>query len=250
MTPMKTLLTLALLCCATAHAALQLTLTPSLHSSARGAEIVFKGTLTNTSTTSRLFVNDLTFALTGGAATQLTPNTNAFFANVPGILSEGESYTTGELFRLAVAAGAPFGDYAGSVSIVGGSDITATTTLATTAFTVRVPNPATDTADDDHDGVPNLLEYALDLNSQSPGDTASTAASISTSYLTFQFTPNSAATDASLIVEGSPDMVNWSAADAEDVTPLAALATGTRTYRYRQPAGTTTRGFLRLRVVR
>jgi hypothetical protein len=250
---MKTLhLLIFLFCVALTHvnAALQLSLTPSVQSSAKGAEIVFTGALTNTSATDRLFINDISFALSGASATNLTPATNAFFTNVPGILLPNESYAVGEVFRIVLSAGAPFGEYGGTVSILGGTSITATTSLANTAFTIRVPNPTDDNADTDHDGVLNLLEYALNLDSQVADASALPSATTSGSYLTFTYTPNAAATDVTCVVEASTDLINWNTSDVEEVTPLSALPSGTRTYRYKSATNAAARGFLRLRVVR
>src|SRR2546430_2055859 len=101
----------------TARAGLTVSLVSAIQNSAKGRTLVFSGTLTNTGTTDQLFLNDIQFALTGSAANYLVPDTNSFFANVPGILLPGENYT-GELFRVALSGSASADDYTGTVSVL------------------------------------------------------------------------------------------------------------------------------------
>ncbi len=234
----------------TAHAGLTLTLTPSVQSSARGAEIVFRGTLTNASSTDKLYLNDISFTLSGASATHLTPSTNAFFANVPGILSPGESYTTDEIFHITLSATAPFGTYPASVTINGGDSLTASNALATSSFTVIAPNPANDSNDLDHDGIPDLLEYALNLNPSQADQSALPTSVVTNDHLTLSLKPNPAATDLTFAIQASTDLINWSTTAVEEVTPLSDLATGKHTFRFSQPLSTTPRGFLRVSVTR
>jgi hypothetical protein len=63
-----------------------------------GADAVFTGTLTNTGSPD-IFLNDINFSFTPPAGTYLTADRNFFFANVPGILSPGETYS-GPIFSL------------------------------------------------------------------------------------------------------------------------------------------------------
>lgn len=122
-----------------AWAALSATLSASIKNSARGQEIVFSGTLTNTSGTDKLFLNDIVPVFSGASAPNLALKPNSFFSNVPGILLPGESYTESELFRIGLSAAAPSGDYAGVVTFRGGADIFASSDLASPAFTVLSP---------------------------------------------------------------------------------------------------------------
>jgi hypothetical protein len=121
-----------------AQAALEFSLTPAVQSGAAGTEVTFAGTLTNTSTTNTLFLNDIQFDLSGGAASALTPDSNVFFANVPGILLPGETYT-GPIFAIAINSSAAPGDYSGSVTIRGGEDIFALNNLQTQNLQVSSP---------------------------------------------------------------------------------------------------------------
>src|SRR3954469_16120868 len=84
---------LFLLGASVAWAGLTASLTPAVQNSGQGRTLIFTVTLTNTSGTDTLYLNDLQFALNGSAATLLKPDTNTCFSNVPGILSPGETYS-------------------------------------------------------------------------------------------------------------------------------------------------------------
>jgi hypothetical protein len=255
-----------LLTCGIVRADLVMSLTPALQYDGPGMEVVFSGTLTNSSTTDKLFLNDIAITVSGPAAANLTPGPGNFFANVPGILLPNESYTSGEVFRATLAAGAPLGDYSGSVGILGGADITATTNLASCSFTVSetpmenwrvqvfgsdagLPQAA-DTSDYDGDGIPNILEYALNLDPTVPDSAALPPPVISGGYLTLSYVPNALATDLTFAVESSSDLVNWGTADVLDITPANPNPPGQRTFRYNHPLGQAPQVFLRLKVTR
>ena len=121
-----------------ASATLTISLTSAVQNAARGTERVVSGTLTNTSATQKVFLNDLHATMSGGAVVHLALRSNDFFANVPGILLPGESYT-GPIFRVALGAAAPADDYEGTITLDGGADIYATTRLAAATFTILSP---------------------------------------------------------------------------------------------------------------
>ena len=125
----------ALATAATAQADLTFVLTPATESGAISNEVFFVGTLNNTSLTSNLFLNDIHFSLTGAATNYLAADTNSFFANVPGILLPGETYSD-VVFGVTINPGTPPGDYFGSVTVLGGSNIFAATNLASQTFQV------------------------------------------------------------------------------------------------------------------
>lgn len=245
---MKSLLLLLMLA-VPAQAALELVLAPSRQSSARGGAPLFRVTLTNTSATQRVWLNDIAFSYSGGSGAHLTPDANVFFANVPGILEPGEVYAAGEMFGMRVGNAAPYGELAASVEIRGGASQTATDALATASFTIAVPDPALDETDADHDGQLLSLEHALNLDPQLVDAFNVLHPQWSTDAVSTIFTPNPAAIDVSITVEGSTDLQTWSTSFVEDTTPLEDLPLGRRTYRYHPlpPGG---RGFLRLRVTR
>ena len=121
-----------------ARASLTIALVPSPQVAEQGAELIFSGTLTNASATDKLFLNDLDATLTGSSAAHLSLKTNAFFANIPGVLMPGETYT-GVLFRIAISRLAPSDLYGGTIAVLGGAGIFATTNLATANFTIASP---------------------------------------------------------------------------------------------------------------
>lgn len=121
-----------------ASAALTGALSPSVQNSAAGAELVFSGSLTNTSATDRLFLNDVRVTFSGIAVGNLSGESNLFFASAPGILLPNETYV-GELFRVALKSTAPSVDYAGTVTFQGGTNIFATDDLLNAAFGVLSP---------------------------------------------------------------------------------------------------------------
>ena len=130
-----------LLSAASARADLAFVLNPAIRPGAGSNELFFTGTLTNTSLTDNLFLNDIQFDFIGEAAVHLAADTNAFFANVPGILLPLETYSD-VVFAITINPATPPGQYSGHVTILGGTNIFATTNLASPTFEVSLP-PAT-----------------------------------------------------------------------------------------------------------
>lgn len=131
-----------------ASAALTVSLDAPVVNAAAGSVLVFSGTLTNTDPTAKVFLNDVQVAAPAG----LTSQPNVFFANIPGILLPGETYT-GPIFSVALGAAAAPADYAGTLTMSGGGDVFAAGTLATPAFTVLSPAVAISAT------VPNAAEF-------------------------------------------------------------------------------------------
>src|SRR5271163_4401546 len=75
-----------------ARADLSFLVTPAAQSGVGSNEVFFTATLTNTSPTDNLFLNNLQISFTNGATNYLAADTNVFFANVPGILLPNETY--------------------------------------------------------------------------------------------------------------------------------------------------------------
>ncbi len=121
-----------------ARASLTFSIAPSPQVAEQGGELVFSGTLTNTSATDKLFLNDIIATFAGSSAVHLSLKTNAFFGNVPGVLLPGETYT-GVLFRIGISSLAPPDSYAGTITVLGGADIFATTNLASANLTIASP---------------------------------------------------------------------------------------------------------------
>ena len=120
------------------RADLTFVLTPAVKSGAISNKVFFVGTLSNTSLMDNLFLNDIQFGFTGATTNYLTADTNSFFANVPGILLPGETYSD-VVFGVTISPATPPGDYFGSVAILGGSNILAATNLASQIFQVSSP---------------------------------------------------------------------------------------------------------------
>jgi len=123
---------LALVLSATAvRANLSFVLTPSVQACARSNEVLFTGILSNTDPTNDLYLNDVQFITDGN----FTTDSDAFFANVPGILSAGQTYSD-VVFGVTINPATPAGDYFGAVTILGGSNIFAASNLATQPFQI------------------------------------------------------------------------------------------------------------------
>lgn len=119
-----------------ACAALTVSLDAPTVSVTPGNAVVFTGTLTNTDGSAKLFLNDLLVLSPGG----ITLQPNVFFANVPGILLPGESYT-GPIFSVATSVNAAPDVYACTLDVRGGADIFASDSLATAGFSATVVLP-------------------------------------------------------------------------------------------------------------
>jgi hypothetical protein len=132
---MKILFILLLAAFTAAHAQVAASLNASVQNCAAGQSILFCGTLTNTGT-AQVFLNNVIYS--GTASGAVIGGSNAFYSNVPGILAPGQTYI-GQLFCVALSGTAPAADYAGSVSVEGGTNIFATGDLADTPFTVLSP---------------------------------------------------------------------------------------------------------------
>jgi len=116
-------------------------LTPATMSGVGSNEVVFAAALTNASPPDTMYLNDIQLSFTDAATNYLAADTNVFFANLPGILLAGETYTD-IVFGVTVNPSTPPGNYSGTVTLVGGSDIFATNNLASQTFQVML-SPAT-----------------------------------------------------------------------------------------------------------
>ena len=126
-----------LLPAASTRASLAFVLTPPAQSGVGTNEIFFTGTLTNTDLTTN-FLNSIGFSFTNAATNYLAADTNVFFANVPGILLPGENYTD-VVFGILINPATPPGNYSGTVTLQGGTNIFAAGSLTNQAFQVTLP---------------------------------------------------------------------------------------------------------------
>jgi hypothetical protein len=126
-----------------------LVLDPS-HTVPAGSSVTFMGSLTNGGMPER-FINSVSLTLSYSGPGSITFDTTAFFANVPTVLSPGQTTGLVDFFNAAVSALVTPGTYMGSFSVLGGDSASANTLLATQDFTLviteagtePVPEPAT-----------------------------------------------------------------------------------------------------------
>ena len=128
---------------------------------------------------------------------------------------------------------------------------------------LSTPSVSGDTADPDHDGIPNLMEYALNLDPCKAcisGLPARGTINVSGSnYLKLTFVPNPAATDITYVAQGAPNLSgsSWSTVGSYTSTSGTWVTTGNFTV----TSGTATawdtvplkpgnRRFMRLRVIK
>jgi hypothetical protein len=134
-----------LMSAASMRADLIFVLTPAVQSDVGSNEVIFTGTLINTSPTDNLFLNNIQFDFIDEADDYLAADTNVFFANVPGILLPGETYND-VVFGITIAPTTPPDQYFGFVTIQGGTNIFAENNLASPIFEVSLPPAALDIA--------------------------------------------------------------------------------------------------------
>lgn len=119
---------------------LSFNLTPAAQSGVGTGEVYFTGALTNTGLTTN-FLNSVQFAFTGAATNYFTADTNVFYANVPGIFLPGDAYTD-VVYGVVINPATPPGNYSGTVTIQGGTNIFDETSSSGQSFQIFLP-PAT-----------------------------------------------------------------------------------------------------------
>lgn len=100
---------------------------------------------------------------------------------------------------------------------------------------------AADLADPDGDGVPNLVEYALSMDPQSPSSSGLPALSLADAGTRLSLTFFRARSDVDYVVEGSSDLATWTTLALNPGT-IGSNVTVT------DPASASPRRFLRLRI--
>ena len=129
-----------LMSAALARADLPFSLTPSTLSGGGTNEILFTGALTSTSPDTN-FLNNIQIVFNNAATNYFTADTNVFFANIPGILLPGETYTD-VVFGITINSATPPGTYSGTATIQGGTDIFAASNLTNYVFQITMPPAA------------------------------------------------------------------------------------------------------------
>jgi hypothetical protein len=114
------------------------------------------------------------------------------------------------------------------------------------------PSTSGDLADPDHDGLSNLMEYALGLPPKDPTTANRPHASVATGYLTLTYTRAKAAADVSLVVEQSNDLATWHSGTnyVQQVSVVDQGSTQLITMQTLVPVGASAANFVRLHATR
>ncbi len=117
------------------------------------------------------------------------------------------------------------------------------------------PSISGDLADPDHDGIPNLLEYAFGFDpkiaNSTPYQTVAIQSVNGTNYLTLSFRYVPTATDLTYNPQCGPSMTSWSSALMQVGSPVTnGDGTQTLTYRDNVPTSQAAQRFMRLLVTR
>jgi hypothetical protein len=184
--------------------------------------------------------------------------------------------TTGNIFLAGVCGPAAFdslpaltgnGDF---IAKLGTGGTTSSSPYATwqsahfTATELATPSISGDTMDPDHDGIPNLMEYALNLDPRKAGTAGLPVRGIApvsgSNYLKLTFVPNPAATDVTYVVQGAGTLSgsnNWSTVGSGSIsggvwvpTGNFTVTSGTAVAWDTVPITSGTRRFIRLKVIK
>jgi hypothetical protein len=114
------------------------------------------------------------------------------------------------------------------------------------------PSISGDLADPDHDGLANLMEYALGLPPKDPTPVNRPYASVASGYLTLTYTRATSAIDVSLVVEQSNDLVTCQSGtnQLQQVSVLQQGPAQLITVQAVNPVSSSAASFIRLRVTR
>ncbi len=120
-----------------------------------------------------------------------------------------------------------------------------------TASEIADPSIGGETADPDHDGIPNLLEYAFGYEPKTYNAIGLPTTSVQGGYYTIQFSQDTSLTDLSYSVEQSTDLFTWNTGSSYVVLQGTTSQGGTRnllTYRTVSTIASQPKQFLRVRV--
>jgi hypothetical protein len=114
------------------------------------------------------------------------------------------------------------------------------------------PSISGDLADPDHDGLSNLMKYALGLPPKASATANWPCASIATGYLTLTYTRANAAIDVSLVVEQANDLATWHSGTnyVEQLSVVDQGSTQLITVQTLAPVGSSAANFIQLRATR
>jgi hypothetical protein len=175
--------------------------------------------------------------------------TNLIVTPIPDNLPEGDRTVT---LTLLPSANYTLTTVSNATVVIHDRPIDARRLANFTTAELADPSISGDLADPDHDGLSNLMEYALGLPPKDPTATNRPYASIISGHLTLTYTRSKAAVDVSLLVEQSNDLVNWQSGpgyiqqvSCVDEGPIQRI-----TVQLTTPVAGASVGYLRLRVTR
>jgi hypothetical protein len=99
-----------------------------------------------------------------------------------------------------------------------------------------------------HDGLTNLVKYALGLEPKQNITTSLPAISTTATDWAYTYTRSSATTDLTYAIEVSTDLVNWTTSGV--IHEFVSSANGVETWRGHYPLSSAPRAFFRLKVTR
>ena len=118
-----------------------------------------------------------------------------------------------------------------------------------TAAELADPSISGDLAEPAGDGISNLEKYALGLNPRTPESPSVLQSSLVNGLLTVSYSFNKAATDVTVVIEESGDLVIWNSGSAFLTTPQVIADDGTiQTIQVSDKLSSSSRRFMRLRV--
>jgi hypothetical protein len=175
--------------------------------------------------------------------------TNLIVTPIPDNLPEGDRTVT---LTLSSSANYSLTTVSNATVVIHDRPIDAWRLATFTTAELADPSISGDLADPDHDGLSNLMEYALGLSPKDPTATNRPYASIISGHLTLTYTRSQAAVDVSLLVEQSNDLVNWQSGPGY-IQPVSCVDEGPAqriTVQLTTPVAGASAGYLRLRVTR
>ena len=132
--------------------------------------------------------------------------TNLIVTPIPDNLPEGDRTVT---LTLSPSANYALTTVSNATTVIHDRPIDAWRLASFTAAELGDPTISGDLADPDHDGLANLMEYALGLPPKDPTAANRPYASLISGHLTLTYTRARAAVDVVLLIEESSDLVNW-----------------------------------------
>jgi hypothetical protein len=142
------------------------------------------------------------------------------------------TYAGNNFTQISGTAPVPTGFYASRIS-------------SETAWIYSVIDP---TGDPDGDTIPNLLEYALDLNPLTSDPAGLPRVGREGNFITLTYTKVTTATDIGYAVDQSTDLASWTTANTQD--EIVSTVGNVQTIKAKVDIGTSSRLFLQLRVSR